>query len=237
MNSSPLTINVAPSSNTTYSITSFGGSNCASVAGSGTATVTVIGLNGVTGTWLCGSGDGDWFNPCNWANGIIPTNDIDVLIGSAASCDPVINPTTSFALANGPIAKARNITISNARNLSFANGGELDIAGNWINNVGPLGFTANTGTVKFMGNATNTPGCTSQTITTTAGNSETFYNLIIDNTCDKDASGDNIVLNSPVDVNGVMTLNDGIVKTDNTNLVTIINPDVNAVLGGLLILI
>jgi hypothetical protein len=232
MNSSPLTINVTPASSTTYSITSVGATNCASLAGSGTATVTVQNTTGVTGTWLCGAGDGDWFNPCNWANSIIPTNNIDVIIGAAASCNPVIDPTTSYALANGPIALARNITIDGARNLSFANGGELDVAGNWINNVGPAGFTANSGTVKFMGNPTNTINCASQTISTTAGNTESFNNLIIANTCPKDATGDNVVLNNPVNVNGVFTLIDGIVKTADDKLLTIINPDVNAVVGG-----
>jgi hypothetical protein len=237
---SMVTLNPAftTSGTNTLTITGMSNASCAAQPFTGSATITIgAGATKPIGTWVgtlpCGGSGSDWFNPCNWGGGVLPDLNTDVIIDQAQSlCDPVIDPTTSYALANGPVALARNITISGARNLSFANGGELDVTGNWINNTGPAGFTANTGTVKFMGNSTNTINCNSQTVTTTSGNTETFYNLVIENSCPKDASGDNVVLNNPVDVNGVLTLTDGIVKTTDNSLLTIKNPNINAVVGG-----
>jgi hypothetical protein len=204
MASSPKNITVNPVATTNYTITS-ASITCSSSSGlTGNANISVISTAGITGTWLCGAGDGDWFNPCNWANGIIPTNSIDVIINSASStCNPVIDPTTSYALLNGPIALSRNITISGTRNLSFANGGDLYVAGNWLNNVGSAGFTANTGTVTMMGSSL-------QTITSTAGSTEAFYNLRINNSS---SVTNGVTLNSNITVSHTLTLLAGIVNT------------------------
>jgi hypothetical protein len=159
---------------------------------------------GITGTWLCNAGDGDWFNPCNWANLVVPDTSINVIIATvSSSCDPVINPLSPFASTYGPVAKSKNITISGSRNLSFANSGELQVAGNWLNNVGPAGFTANTGTVSMIGGV-------GQTITTTPGNTENFFKLTINN---RSVVTQGVTLNSNAKVSNTLTLIKGIVNT------------------------
>ncbi|MES2645345.1 MAG: PKD-like domain-containing protein [Bacteroidota bacterium] len=204
MGSSPLNITVNPVVTTNYTISSLNGT-CISNAGStGNAAVSVVGYTaGITGTWNCGAGDGDWFNPCNWANGIVPDTSINVVIAtSSSSCNPVINPLTSFAAIHGPVAKSKNITIDGTRNLSFANGGELQVAGNWVNNVGVTGFTANTGTVTMV-------GAVHQTIAT-SGISETFYRLGISN---RSVVTSGVTLLSDIRVTNILTLTSGIVNT------------------------
>lgn len=218
--SSPFNISVQPATTTTYSITALPGGSCAASPITGTATVTVPTATAPVGTWICGS-DNDWFNPCNWGGAVVPTNSIDVTIPNSAPCSPVIDPTSSYAPAD-KIARSRNILIGTAQNLSFANGGDLFVAGNWQNDRGSAGFTANTGTVTMM-------GAVAQTITTTAGSTEAFYNLTINNTSNLDNA---VTLNNPATVSGVFTLVDGILKTASDKLLTILNPATAAVVGG-----
>ncbi|CAN5613741.1 hypothetical protein BH10BAC3_BH10BAC3_14220 [soil metagenome] len=218
MNSSPFNITVNPLATTTYTIVSLSGACISNSGATGSAIVTVQGYTaGTTGTWLCAAGDGDWFNPCNWANGIIPDTSINVVIATvSSSCNPVINPLTSYAIANGPIAKSKNITISGTRNLSFANSGELQVAGNWLNNVGIAGFTANTGMVTMVGKV-------AQTIST-VGATETFYNLRINNTS---SVTQGVTLNSNVRVSNELTLLNGIVNTHSNPPGAILNAAVS----------
>lgn len=220
MTSSPMTVNVSPSANTTYTIASLSvTNNCASGGGfSGVAVITLPTTIAPIGTWICGT-DNDWFNPCNWGGGVVPTNSIDVIIPAAVACSPVIDPTSSKAPVD-KIARSKSITIS--KGLSFANGGDLYVAGNWNNTVGTVGFTANTGTVTIMGTAP-------QTITTVTGYTEAFYNLTIFNTS---KSAPLVTLNNPATVSGVLNLTQGVVKTESTKLLSVLNTSVNAVMGG-----
>jgi hypothetical protein len=220
-------------SSITYSVSSLTLNGC-NTTNLPLATVTVTAVTpGTTGTWTCGAGDGDWFNPCNWANGIVPDNTIDVVINSAtSSCNPVINPNSPYSPLDG-IARSRNITIQGTSNLSFIDpaataysvakgGGSLHVAGNWINQVGTAGFTANTGTVTLMGS-------TVQNVTTTGG-VENFYNLVINNTSNSPSGG--VEAGSQLNVSGVFTLTQGVVLTTATNIVNITNCEVAAVVGG-----
>ena len=225
-----LTPNQTVNSTFTYSLQSLSVNGCP-VATLPTLTLAAAPQAGVTGTWTCGAGDGDWFNPCNWANGIVPTLDIDVII-PAGTCNAVIDPLASpFTGYSTATAYARNITINGQGIEMPETTSQLHVAGNWTNNVGTSGFSAGQGTVSFVGNSTNTPNCDPQTINT-VGASETFNNLVINNTCDRDGTGDNVVLNKPVNVGGVLTLTDGIVKTTDANILNVTNCALGAVVGG-----
>ncbi|MES2645342.1 MAG: Ig-like domain-containing protein, partial [Bacteroidota bacterium] len=217
---SPFQIAVTPSVTTTYSITSLPGGSCAPNGGiAGTATVTVPTAIAPAGTWVCGTSS-DWFNPCNWGGGIVPDNNTDVIIPNSSPCSPVIDTSSVYAPAD-KLARSRNILIGSTQNLAFTDGANLYVAGNWQNDRGPLGLTASTGTVTFMGS-------TAQTIST-VGARETFNNLLIDNSVNGSAG---VTLNSPVNVGGVLTLTDGIIRTSTTNLLSVTNPAVTAVVGG-----
>ena len=198
---SPYNISVSPSTTTTYTITSLSGGCSANGGFSGSAIITVPTGTAPVGTWICGVST-DWFNPCNWGQGVVPTNLIDVTIPNSAPCSPVIDPTSSYAPPD-KIARSRDISIGTSQNVSFSNGGDLYVAGNWQNNRGTAGFTANTGTVTMMGSAL-------QTITTTSGSTEAFYNLTINNTS---SVTNGVTLNSNITVSNTLNLTNGIVNT------------------------
>ncbi|HSK11624.1 MAG TPA: PKD-like domain-containing protein, partial [Phnomibacter sp.] len=239
-----ITVNVAPSANTTYTITSLTNTTtgCVSQTGdlTGTATVTIPATG--TGVWI-GSVSSDWFDCNNWDGNAIPTATTNVVIGGSNNhC--VINLASPLN-PSGNNAVARNVTVSD-RNLVFANaaatldaggnltlsgtgllnmtaGGTLNLSGNWSNSVGTAAFMEGTGTVRFVGDAV-------QTINSNA--KETFHNMGIRN-----LSGENngVTLTTPVDVSGVFDIEagaDGRVLTSNTDSLTIINTDAAAVTGG-----
>ncbi len=229
---------VTVSANTTFTLVSTsveGGSPSSCHTLGGSATVTILPTATVpVGTWTCGAGDGDWFNPCNWGGGIVPDLTIDVTIPAVpATCTANIDSTTSYArafahahgqAATGAIALARNLNIHGEQvNMDNPNSA-LHVAGHWNNTVGTNGFDAGPGTVTFVGSA-------QQNITTT-GPSENFHNLVINNTANLDGTGDNVVLNNPVNVNGVLTLTDGIVKTGLGKELIITNTSPDAATGG-----
>jgi hypothetical protein len=181
--------------------------------------------SGIPGLWTCATGDGDWFNPCNWANGKVPDITTNVVIpGDNGECAAVIDPLNSPYFSDQP-AQVNNITILNGGNLTMANSNStLDVNGNWNNLVGTAGFTAGNGTVAFVGSNL-------QTITTT-GPTENFHNLVVD----KPSAGDHtngLTLNSAVNVGGTLVLNSGVVNNrDTDNLLNITNCDEAAVQGG-----
>jgi hypothetical protein len=139
MTGSPMDILVSPTATTTYTIISPSGSGCIGGGITGSAKVTVINTAPPVGTWVCGTGDGDWFNPCNWGGGVVPDNTINVTIAASAGCSAVIDTSSTYAPAD-KIARSKNLTIDAGKTVSFAAGkaGELEIAGNWMNNAGPV---------------------------------------------------------------------------------------------------
>ena len=99
-----------------------------------------------------------------------------------------------------------NLTIDGTATLDVAtNTSDLNVAGNWTNNST---FTQGTQTVTMDGSSAQTISGTSTT---------TFNNLVINNT------GSGITLSAPVNTNATFTLTDGIVTTDNTNIITLAN--------------
>jgi transcriptional antiterminator Rof (Rho-off) len=119
---------------------------------------------------------------------------------------------------------ARDLTINGTGLVNMTAGGEIELGGNWTNNRGTDGFQEGIGTVELNGSI-------QQFIKTVDGQIETFNNLIVNNSLNRDEH-DEVVLRSPVNVAGIFTLQDGHVLTTQTNLLTITNPAVGAVVGG-----
>jgi hypothetical protein len=156
-----------------------------------------------TTVWLGGTSNG-WFTASNWCGGI-PTTTLDALIPAAGPQNmPVINNTG---------AVARNITINASIPASggtvvtplipaaslTTNSFNLDVNGNWTNNGT---YTANSGTISFVGTGSG------NTISTNGTN--TFNNVVINKT-------NGITFSTGTSqVNGTMTFTNGLVTQSGT---------------------
>jgi len=96
-----------------------------------------------------------------------------------------------------------NITIASSSSLT-ASVNNINVAGNWDNSGT---FANSNGTVTFN-------GATSQSITKATG-IETFFDLTVNNT------GAGLSLLSPVDVENILTLTDGVINTTANNILTL----------------
>ncbi len=145
--------------------------------------------------WI-GATSTDWFTASNWC-GSVPTTTTDVLIPSAG---PINMPVIA---ASGAVC--RNITINSAVAVGTYNSAipaaslatsttlNLQVYGSWQNNGG---FTANSGTVEFIG--------TNASSTISGAATQTFHNLVINKT-------NNITISSGTQqVRNVLTLTNGI---------------------------
>lgn len=189
----------------------------------GTASFTITPPVGTPGTWT-GAVSTDWFNCNNWQTATVPTNVTDVFIPATAN-NPVIDPASPFASAYGGIARAKNIVVDtdslvfkvngllnvagnvilqNSAQIDMALGGEIQIAGNWINNVGTTGFVYGIGKIMMQGSI-------AQTVFTIAAN-ETFNQLWINHT------GAGVDLLSNITVADSLRIIQGLVTTGTNTL-------------------
>lgn len=169
------------------------------VGGSGlNVTFTPISQPAGTNIWIGGTSN-DWFTSSNWCSAV-PTSTTDALI-------PAAGPANMPAIANTG-ALVRNITINPAiaagtynaaipaASLTTSGSNNLDVYGIWTNN-GTL--TPNTGSITFRGSSSNT---------ITSSGSETFYNLIINNSNGVTiSSGTHQVSNQMTFTSGIVTQN------------------------------
>lgn len=188
-----------------------------------TSSIIIGAPTGTPGIWT-GNVDADWFNCSNWQAGTVPTNLIDVLIPASGN-KPVIDPLSPFAATYGGIASAKtltinndtlifklnaqlqvegNITIQNNGQADMLGGGNINLKGNWINNVGINGFAAGSGRISLTGN-------TAQSISTTGAN-ETFNELYINHT------GTGVALLNNTTVSATMEITQGLVSTGTNTL-------------------
>jgi hypothetical protein len=258
----PGTITIPPfalSSTTTYSFSSLTIGGCALSAMPAPVTITVPPL-GPAGLWT-GEVDTDWFNKCNWANRQVPDNSVDVTIPGNSFNFCEINPTSPFAVLYGYTARSRHIQISNRQlrftpaggreallnawgNLTIQNdtalvnmtaGGKIELAGDWINNRGTVGFSEGIGTLEMIGgtayNSIHNAGYIQDISTADATSTEAFYNLTVNNT-NNYALRDEVTLQDNATVAGTFTLIKGRLKTTQATLLTVINPAPSAVVGG-----
>ena len=145
-------------------------------------------------TYWIGVTSEDWFTNSNWSNGTVPTVDDNVRI-------PDVAPDF-FPVFTGSDGECKNITIDASASLTI-NANNLDVSGNFTNNGT---FTQNGGAVTFTGGL-------EQTIS--GSSAITFNDIIIDK------SADSIILAAPVSVSGDLDLTDGIITTDDVNLLSI----------------
>ncbi|MFN8889126.1 MAG: T9SS type A sorting domain-containing protein [Cyclobacteriaceae bacterium] len=164
---------------------------------------TAIAQPSGTTLWLGGTSN-DWFTASNWCNGI-PTATTDAFIPAAGPQNmPVINSSGAVTrnLTISPAIPAVTGTITSpaiaAASLT-TNSFNLDVNGNWTNNGT---FTANAGSVSFVGSGSNSSISTNAT--------QSFNNLIINKT-------NGVTLTSGIhQISGTMTFTSGLVTQNAT---------------------
>ena len=160
----------------------------------------------VNGKWL-GGANTNWFDCKNWDDYLIPTPTTNVNIELTTDNNAQISSTAAFATDFNGIAQCNNITLatSTTKILSFATGTThiLQVYGNWNNQKGTTNFTEAGGTVSFL-------GATAQTITT-AGGTETFGRVILNNNAGLSLITTNMLVSSS------LTFTNGIITASNAN--------------------
>ena len=135
----------------------------------------------------------DWFDSDNWCNDI-PNSNKSALIPEGRANYPIINATG---------ATAQNIEIQNSANVEISGTNQLEVNGSWVNNGT---FTQNNSTIVFTGGLTDS---------ISGSSANTFYNL----TLNKSISTNAISLKSNTNIQGVLTLINGILNTENNILI------------------
>ena len=158
--------------NQVYTITALSDTKCASIATDMTGSANVTVLNGTQGLWT-GLVSKDWFDCKNWAGGL-PSSTVNAVIPAGSSRMPVINPASIFAPLYSGIASAQDIIIASGASVDMAANSILQISRDWKNSGV---FSSGTGTVSFIGATINQV----QTINLGIKTSETFYNLLLNN--------------------------------------------------------
>ena len=173
----PLTINVrvrtycqsVPAVVNSAEVYTASGDNYAQNDTASASTAVTFNLSaGAVGTWT-GAFSSDWFDCRNWAGGVVPNNNTNVVLPPSTPLSQ-ISKLSPLAPAD-KTARCHNISISNNAILKMVDGGLLSVAGNW-SSMGT--FQYGNGTVFFNG---FTPSAY-QTVYDAAGRSE-FYNLTV----------------------------------------------------------
>jgi hypothetical protein len=183
------------------------------IAKSGGATLSIAQNLRICGDFLFSSGT---INP-NTGNitfmALLNTGHTITSIPTLTLYSFAISNNNSGTYTSGTITLAGNVTANSVtivagRGRFLAGANLITMNGNWTDdNL----FTCNTSTVTFTGSAT-------QTISG-AASLETFNKLIINKT-----AGTNVVnFSLPIQINTELTLSNGVLKTTNTSLLTIIN--------------
>lgn len=125
-------------------------------------------------------------------NSLVPFHDLHIGTGIAATASLLTNSLT----VNNNLHINSGTLIANNLNIS--------LSGNWLNSGV---FTAGTSSVLFVG---------SNTQTISGVSTSTFQNLTISN-----SSSAGVICSAPIHVTGSLTLNNGLLNTDNTNILTL----------------
>ncbi len=134
-----------------------------------------------------------WDDLGNWTCPILPDNSRDVTIPPTAANMPTVSSDASI----------RNLTIENGASITHS-GGVFSVYGDLIND----GTLTTNATIRFT-------GAVAQEIS--GGGAVSFSTVEIDK------SAGELTLNTPVTVSGNLTLTNGIVNSDATNIVTVDN--------------
>lgn len=150
-----------------------------------------------------GAVSSDWSNGSNWTGCHVPESTSDIVISSSASNYPVISTDQSI----------KSITIENGASLTV-NNATLTVTGDFTIDGS---YACTNGKIRFAGSAT-------QNIF--GAGTLTFCDLEIANT----ASGNNLVLNTPIQIEDSLILTDGVIRSTASEKVTL--PDGAVVVGG-----
>ncbi|MFY8132183.1 MAG: hypothetical protein ACOVOL_03035, partial [Bacteroidia bacterium] len=109
------------------------------VAGPGSSTkiIAIAAPSGLAGTWT-GAQDTDWNNGCNWADGLVPPSQSNIVISSNSPFYPTLNQDFS----------ANQLQILSGATLFIQTGFTLSVSGN----TSLLGSVLGQGTLKLNGN-------------------------------------------------------------------------------------
>jgi hypothetical protein len=152
-----LTLNVAPTANTNYTITNLKSGSCYVTSFAiPTASVTIK----PTYTWF--GVNTNWFDAVNWCPGV-PSSTSDVTIPNGATYYPIISSGNALA---------RNISIANAANVVVNNTGRFNLYGNITNN----------GVFDLVDGSLVAAGAAAQTLSGATFKDKTIKNVEIANT-------------------------------------------------------
>jgi fibronectin-binding autotransporter adhesin len=169
--------------------------------------VTVLQNTASTYYWK-GTTSDNWATASNWCSAV-PTTTNNVVIPPATPNSPVIQ-------ADGAVCK--DITINTNATLTTNTTYSLGVYGNWDND----------GTYTPVSGAIHFKGSVDQSID--GSGAQTFSNLTVNNT--GTTGNDEITLVQPVTVTNQLTLTDGIIVSNNTEILTLSNTATTATNGG-----
>jgi subtilisin family serine protease len=142
-----------------------------------------------------------WNTASNWTTGVVPTETVSVVI------------TDTPAGGNFPLVDASvdvgNLTIEDGAHVSMSGAHTLGVYGSWVAE-GTGYFDGSGGTVAFV-------GAGAQTISTTNAANDHFYHLDIGD----GSTAQTVVLNTDIDVNGDLTVEDGASLDADTHTVSV----------------
>jgi hypothetical protein len=215
------TLNVSPSSTTTYYARNYRYGNFSTNCVSVTVTVTqpstnisvVNGVNIANGDYLWngntspdGSVASNWyvFNGTNYSVATNPPTTQNVYMVSNTTATNCVSSSNSPSNPLSGTFAASNVFIGSGNTLTQANGSTFNVTGNFINNGT---FNPGTGTVNMNGSTAQSIGGSAAT---------TFNNLIINNSNGVSLNVSDVI-NSPI-VNGTLTLTSGRLSLGSNNL-------------------
>jgi len=173
--------------------------------------------SGWKAVWQCGTSEyrskttGNWSDYTSWEK-YVGGSWVNAIAGDMpipASANVTILSGHTISLTG--TANCKNLTINSGGILSTGTNA-LNVFGNWANSGT---FTCGTGTVTFTGSSAQSIG---------GSNSSTFYNLTLNNTA-------GVTLSKAITVGGILTFSNGILTTDATNILNIINTSVSSITG------
>jgi len=181
-----------------------GASTCNTFYATGTATANLT-INRPAGLWT-GNIDTDWYKPFNWGDCEVPTCTKDVVIPTAPQGGhfPVISGSDILGAA-----ECHDITIQNGASLTLTSTGQLDICRHTTFQPTSTLSNAPGATVRFVGSTNQ--------LYTFKGTGLWHHVVMAQST-----TGQRLILNDPLVLDGNLTLNTGVIDGFTNNKETIV---------------
>jgi len=181
-----------------------GASTCNTFYATGTATANLT-INRPAGLWT-GNIDTDWYKPFNWGDCEVPTCTKDVVIPTTPQGGhfPVISGSDILGAA-----QCHDITVQGGASLTLTSTGQLDICRHTTFQPTSTLSTAPGATVRFVGSTNQ--------LYTFKGTGLWHHVVMAQST-----TGQRLILNDPLVLNGNLTLNTGVIDGFTNNKETIV---------------